>query len=297
MRRGSELSQQPTDDVQRSTPAVHVLMRREQVELTGDKQTLLVTLYGKALDSRAAHPILGDTYARDVVDHLDYDFAKLQVPRGADVSVPVRAKHLDDWTRQFLVEHPRATVLHLGCGLDSRVFRIDPGPSVRWYDVDFPDVIDLRRRLYPERAGYQMIGSSVTDLRWLEQVPVDNPVIVVAEGLIEYLQPDQGLAFLRLVTERFPSGELVFDAVSRLFARMIRLMPAARKADVHLSWTFDDPNVLVRKIPRLELVDDVPFLMLPELAARLPRSRSATLRFLTRFGWARRSVRHVRYRF
>ena len=36
-------------------------MTREHVDLSGDKQTLLITLYGKALDSRAAHPILGET--------------------------------------------------------------------------------------------------------------------------------------------------------------------------------------------------------------------------------------------
>ncbi|NVB84317.1 MAG: class I SAM-dependent methyltransferase [Kofleriaceae bacterium] len=292
-------------------------MAREHVELTGDKQTLLVTLYGKALDSRAAQPILGDTYARDVVDHLDYDFSRLHVPRGAEVSLPVRAKHFDNWTREFLASHPRATVLHLGCGLDSRVLRVDPEPGVRWYDVDYPEVIELRRRLYPGRAGsaananldrtigsdgtaaasYEMIGSSVTDLRWLDQIPTGEPVIVVAEGLVEYLRPDAGLELFRLITERFPSGALVFDACSKLFARMIRLFPAARTADVHLSWTFDDPRDLVRAIPRLELVEDVSFLALPELAARLPRARAAMLRFLTHFRWARRSIRHLRYRF
>lgn len=67
-------------------------MTREHVDLSGDKQTLLITLYGKALDSRAEQPILGDTFARDVVDHLYVDFAKLHVPRGAEVSLPVRAR-------------------------------------------------------------------------------------------------------------------------------------------------------------------------------------------------------------
>ena len=78
-----------------------------------------------------------------------------------------------------------STVLHLGCGLDSRVFRIDPPATVRWYDVDLPDVIDLRRRLYPERHDYELIATSVTDLRWLDGIPADRPVLVVAEGLVQ----------------------------------------------------------------------------------------------------------------
>jgi len=64
-------------------------------------------------------------------------------------------------------------MLHLGCGLDSRVYRIDPPASVRWFDVDYPEVIALRRHLYPERAGYRVIGSSLADLSWLAEVPGD----------------------------------------------------------------------------------------------------------------------------
>lgn len=272
-------------------------MTRVHVDLAGDKQTLLITLYGKALDSRAAHPILGDTFARDAVDRLDVDFAKLRVPRGADISLPVRAKHLDGWTREFLAAHPHATVLHLGCGLDSRVFRIDPGPTVRWYDVDYPDVIELRRRVYPARTGYEMIGSSVTDLRWLEQVPAGDPVLVVGEGLIQYLPPRDGIALLRRITERFGRGELVFDVYSRLVVRMMRLLPAARATDVRMAWPIDDSRELVREIPCLTLVDDVPFLTLPELVDHLPRPRAAMMRLMTRMAFARRAMRHVRYRF
>ena len=44
-------------------------------------------------------------------------------------------------------------MVQLGCGMDSRVYRVDPPPSVRWFDLDYPEVVDLRRRIYPEREG------------------------------------------------------------------------------------------------------------------------------------------------
>lgn len=75
-------------------------MKTEKVHLTKEKETLLPTLYGRALDSRSANPILGDTFADEAVRRLDYDFAKLDLPRGASISLPVRAKHLDLWTRE-----------------------------------------------------------------------------------------------------------------------------------------------------------------------------------------------------
>src|SRR5262245_13504420 len=114
---------------------------------------------------------------------------------------------------------PESTVLHLGCGLDTRVYRIDPRPKVRWFDVDFPDVIALREQLYPERDGYRRIGSSVTDVAWLDAIPGDTPVLVVAEGLMMYLHEKDGTALLRRITEQFPSGQLSGKAPSNTAAR------------------------------------------------------------------------------
>src|ERR1044072_3192814 len=83
----------------------------------------------------------------------------------------VRTKAHDDWARSFITDHPDAVVLHLGCGLDSPVDRIDPPGTVDWYDLDSPSVIELRRELLPPREHHTLIDSSVTDLAWLDRVP------------------------------------------------------------------------------------------------------------------------------
>lgn len=272
---------------------------RAKVHLTKEKETLLPTLYGKALDSRSAHPILGDTFADEVVGRMDYDFEQLKLPKGAAITLSVRAKHLDTWTREFLAAHPRCTVLHLGCGLDSRVCRINPPDTVRWYDVDHPEVIDLRRHLYPERPGYHLISTSVTDLRWLDAVPTDLPVLVVAEGLVIYLEKSGGIALFRAITERFPSGQFIFDAYSRPMVFLTSRLPAVRKTGAVLHWGIDDPHELEKEIPRLRLVSDVPFLTMPEINERLPQSRLQSVMhgLLGRSAFVRNLVRHLRYRF
>lgn len=48
-------------------------------ELSPVELTALLTVYAKALDSRWRRPILGDTFADDVVSQIDYDFAGLGV--------------------------------------------------------------------------------------------------------------------------------------------------------------------------------------------------------------------------
>ena len=276
-------------------------METEKVHLTKEKETYLATLYGKALDNRSENPILGDKFADEVVRHIDFDFEKLKVPKGAEITLPMRAKHLDKWTREFLAANPVSTVLHLGCGLDSRVFRIDPPATVRWYDVDMPDVIELRRRLYPERHDYIMIGSSVTDPHWLDEIPADRPVLVVAEGMVQYLSEKEGIELFNRITGKFPGGELIFDAYSRLTTRLISLLPTAREAHVSLPWGINNPRALEKQVPRLKLVTGVSYLFMPELVERLSQSQSRAQKVIYRImghiGLMRRSILHLRYQF
>jgi O-methyltransferase involved in polyketide biosynthesis len=176
----------------------------EKVTLTGTQQTALVTLYGKALDSRRADSILDDRLADEAVQHIDFDFTTLRIRRRDQKSSAVRSKAYDRLVTRFLDGHPACVVLHLGCGLDSRAYRVQPPPTVDWYDIDLPDVIALRRRLFPQRAGLHTLGASVTDPNLLDKISGDLPVLVVAEGLTPYLRRADGVAMLRRVVDHFP---------------------------------------------------------------------------------------------
>lgn len=224
------------------------------VRLTGERATLLATLYGRALDAASPRSILHDTMAAEAVRSIEFDFSTTGMRPGDDAAVALRASYFDRWTRAFLDGHPAATVLHLGCGLDTRVYRVDPGPGVRWFDVDYPDVIDLRRQLYPAREGYELIGSSVTDPAWLDRVPADLPVLVVAEGLTMYLDEAEGRSLVKRIVDRFPGGQFAFDALSRLGIRLQKLNKAIQAAGATVSWGIDSCADLETIDPRLRCV-------------------------------------------
>jgi O-methyltransferase involved in polyketide biosynthesis len=114
----------------------------------------------------------------------------------------------------FLRKNDNAVVLNLGCGLDTRFVRIQPPGSVDWYDLDYPDVIALRREFYAMRPNYHMIASSVTETEWLNGLPRHRPVMVLAEGLLEYIRGDDVKALLHRLTEHFPHGRMAFDVMS-----------------------------------------------------------------------------------
>jgi len=274
-------------------------METKKIRLIKEKETYLHTLYGKALDARVEHPILGDRFAAEAVDRIDYDFKKLKLPKGGEISLPLRARHFDQWTRAFLAENPEGTVLHLGCGLDTRVYRIDPGPKVRWFDVDLPDVIALREQLYPEREGYRRIGASVTDLAWLDAIPGDSPVFAIGEGLFMYLRENEATALLRRITEQFPSGQIAFDGYSGPMVRLLSRVANMRGTKIELHWGVDDPHDLEKQVPKLKLVENVSFLTEPDLVERLSKNKVSTFiqRMVSRVPLYRNLIRHLRYVF
>lgn len=232
-------------------------MQTETVALTREKETLLITLWAKAGESLLPDSLLKDRFAAQAATRLDYDFARLKVDRDLMVGLAMRAHTLDGWTRAFLAEHSDAIVLHLGCGLDSRVFRIDPPAGVAWYDIDYPDVIALRQKLYPARDGYHLLGSSVTEPGWIAAVPRDRPAMIVAEGLLPYLPEEEVPLLLERLVQHCPSGEIVFDAYSPLGLKLIAMQPSIKATGAVLHWSLADPAELELQVPGLELVTEL----------------------------------------
>lgn len=271
-----------------------------RVRFTKEKETLLATLYGRALDAKLQRPILGDAMAVEAVSKIDYDFARMKVKPALAASVAVRAKFFDRWVREFLAaheaEHEQATVVHMGAGLDTRVWRIDPGPGVTWYDVDYPDVIELREKLYPARDGYQMIGTSVTEPGWEAQIPSSTAVLIVAEGLSMYLKREEGHELFRRLTDHFAHGTVAFDAFNRVGIRMQKLNAPVRESGSTLYWAVDDPHELEWAVPKLQLVEAVDALYAPG-NEELPGTSRAMAMLVRPFPSMRHIAQYLRYEF
>jgi O-methyltransferase involved in polyketide biosynthesis len=220
-------------------------------------------LSGRAIQSQWKNPVLRDPWAEEAMRHIDYDLSK-QLTGVASWSmwkdigptiIATRAATFDLLTTRFLTDHPDATVLHVGCGMDSRVFRIDPPAGVQWFDVDYPDVIDLRRQLFPERdAAYHMIGAPLDDLRWLDEVPRDRPGLFIAEGVLHYVSETEVKALLNAVVAHFPSGQMIFDICNSLILKRAGANVGGTGATY--KWGLDDPQEIKRLEPKLELIKE-----------------------------------------
>ena len=264
-------------------------MSTVKIPFTGMKETLLLTLSTRAMDYCSSHSILGDKRAEEIMKLIDYDFHKLKIPQKESFGGAIRAKLLDDCTADFLASHPDAIVLDLGCGLDSRAERVKPGSGVSWYDIDYPDVIELRHHFYAEHDGYHMIGCSLTDPGFLDAVPTDRPAIIVADGPLPFLTENEIKQLFKRLTDHFPGGQLAFNGYTRLASRLLKVHPSIKAIGLKAAANpgFDDPHEPERWNPRLKLVEKISIVGSPYVA-QTPWAYRAVCRFMYRIPALRR---------
>ncbi len=237
-------------------------MTTDKIQFTKEKETMLMTLSGRALQSQWKDPILRDPWAEDAMRHIDYDISKAYKGVGSwsfwgaigCTIIATRAATFDLLTNRFLADHPDAVVLQVGCGMDSRVYRINPPAGVQWYDVDYPDVIDLRRQLFPEREAYHLIGAPLDDLGWLDEVPRDRPGLLIAEGVLHYLNEAEVKALLNGVVAHFTGGQMVFDICNSMIVKRTGANVGGTGATY--KWGLDDPQDIRRLEPELDLIKE-----------------------------------------
>lgn len=227
--------------------------------LDKEKETLLIPLYGKAIESKKKSPVLLDAKAVEIVEKIDYDFKSLKIPSKTNTMMCLRAKLFDNFVLDHLTDKSKSIVLHLGCGLDSRYNRIK-NFKVVWYDLDFEEVIDIRKNFYPESENYHMIASPVTASKWLEGIPVgEKDYLVIAEGLFMYLKEDEIKTLLDSLKKRIGSYTLIFDAYSAYTAKKVKNHPSIKRTGALIHWGIDDPNELNDWDPDIRFIRDIVF--------------------------------------
>ena len=271
-------------------------------DLSPIEQTAFLTEYARALDSRWARPILGDTLAHDVVGNIDYDFAGLGVQASVVCQTALRAKMLDDRVRAFVAAHPDAVVVDLGAGLDSGYYRVAPPPSVHWYSVDLPGITALRDQVLPAAPQSHSVPVSLTDERWPDAIPADRPTMLVADGLFAFLTEAQIIAIFLTITDHFGAGELAFNDYGRIgwASRLaVKLYPQKMFKDVGSQFGypgFKDAHHPETWNPRMSLVEEASLTDAPEVDLFPGWIRLAT-RLSGKSKTARRKARILRYAF
>lgn len=230
-------------------------------------ETLLISLYMRYLESKAANPIIHDPSALQLVPQLDYDFSKLDKAIHSQVGTALRARYFDDLTRAFIAQNPQPVVIQLACGLDHRAARLGD-TSTPFVLLDLPEVIELRRRLLPPQVNETLISASAFDKDWIEPLRAQFPnhqFIIVIEGLVMYFPKEQLRTLLVHLAQGFPAGtEIAFDVTGSLAIKMNGHHDAVKYSRATFQLACDDDREMEGWAPNLQFLEVKTYTDFPE---------------------------------
>ena len=221
----------------------------------GDVQeTALVTLAIRASETARENPRIRDEKAAEIIDDLGVDVSKYD-PFLSHEGVVARTIMFADALRKLIEVHPDAVCVNLGCGFDDKFSQVDNG-RIDWFDVDLPDQIAVRRKVFADRERCTMLEGDALDGAWTAQLPQDRPVIVVMEGVLEYFTKEQTATCLHMLCDSFEHGWLLTEMNSPLMAKHSDKHDAIKNTNATFKWGTDSGEEFVELEPRMQLVDE-----------------------------------------
>ena len=205
-------------------------MEPTEANITHVSDTALMVAACRAMETANPDGLVDDPFA-----------ALLAGPRGMAIAqalprvdimcfgIGIRSLFLDELVRKTIAGREIATVLSLGSGLDTRPFRLDVPPHLRWIEVDFPEMLRYKTgALAGERPKCQVerIPADLNDPAQRRAVFASTgsaPALMITEGLLMYL-PAQTVE--SLAAEAYREGGIrhwLLDVTSLAFARRARL--------------------------------------------------------------------------
>jgi O-methyltransferase involved in polyketide biosynthesis len=193
------------------------LENTNEIKLGSVQKTLLLPLWGRAIETQKPKPLLVDRKAVSIISNIPYDFTVIakNVHPLSRISWVARSIYFDKKIKEFIDIFPDATIVNIGCGLDTTFDRVDNG-KIHWYDLDLPDTIELRKKYISETDRRKFISKSVFDTSWYDKIEKKNNVMLLIAGVLYYFdESDIKRLFSDLHTFR-PGVEIVLDYASEL---------------------------------------------------------------------------------
>ncbi|MFW5489009.1 MAG: class I SAM-dependent methyltransferase [Desulfovibrio sp.] len=219
--------------------------------------TLIIPLAMRTLEAAHPSPIMVDPMAADIVEQLGCDLERFKGKRASQVGTAIRVRHFDEQVYNFITRHDDPVVISLGCGLDTRFQRIDTGKGT-FYEIDLPEVIELRESLIPSAERNPYMAISMFDPGWMEAIRQrhpNTPVCIVAEGVFMYFDEAPIHALFCSMANAFQAGEIIFDACSSTACRNTKRHETVKDTNAMFKWGLDNDKELESWSPRLRHKD------------------------------------------
>ncbi|MCM1253673.1 MAG: class I SAM-dependent methyltransferase [Clostridium sp.] len=228
----------------------------EKIQMQGVPETMLQTLYARAAYSRQQNAKFHDDRAEKIISRMDYDFSLAQKDMTMSKGVIARTILLDRMAGDFIRKNPECTVINIACGMDTRAYRLNISESVRWYNIDLPETIEVRRRFLTENGHISMIAKSAMDESWADIIEEPKGrVLVIIEGLVMYLSESDVKKILSIISKRFHSVDIIMEIMNPWVVKNLK-EKSIHKTSAKFSWGMKSGKELAKIAPGYTWVYD-----------------------------------------
>lgn len=208
-------------------------------------KTLYIPLYGKAYVSKK-NIIIQDKKAEDIWEKVGFELKGKSKSKWLAYYMAMRSAIYDEWVQQEMKKNPNVVVLHIGCGLDSRIERVLTNENP-WYDIDFPEVIEERKKYYAESECYHMLPADMRTAEWKEHIDGNRDAVVILEGVSMYFQPEELVRLLQELSYHFKTVKLLMDCYTERAAKASKYKNPINDVGVTVVYGYDNPQELALK--------------------------------------------------
>lgn len=214
------------------------------IKLGSVQKTLLLPLWGRAIETKKTKPLLIDNKAVSIISNLPFDFSVIanNVSKLSQTSWIARSIFFDKKIKAFIDDNPEATIVNIGCGLDTTFDRVDNG-KIQWFDLDLPDSIALRRNYFSETDRRKFVSMSVFNTDWYKNINSTNKVMFLIAGVLYYFDETEVKKLFSDFHNFLPGVEIVFDYCStkgKKIANKKVIEKGGMDKSAYLKWGIDN---------------------------------------------------------
>lgn len=184
----------------------------------------------RAMETERPDALFNDPFARRLAGLRGEEIVET-TKRGRAMAwaMIVRTAVFDEIILSTIRDRRVDTVVNLAAGLDARPWRLDLPPTLRWIDVDLPEILKHKTDTLegePRRCHYEAVAADMTDAdvrqRLFDRIGSSSSnVLVVTEGLLIYLTPEQVSELARTLARQKSFRWWLIDLAS---PRLLKIM-------------------------------------------------------------------------
>jgi O-methyltransferase involved in polyketide biosynthesis len=227
-----------------------------KVELGPLQHTLFMPLWARAKETKKDTPLLIDSKAVEIIESISYDFGAFNNLEEINlISWISRCRKYDEVLNRFIIANPTGTIVNIGCGMDTYYERAI-NSTVKWFELDLPDVIELKRKFFKETENRKFISGSFINTEWFDQIKTNKKVLFISAGVFCYFEESVIKEFLLKVVNGFPSSELLFDVTSAHGVKVANdvIQKAGLSQNSFMKWPLKNKKVILSWDKRIQLI-------------------------------------------